>query len=94
MKEGDIVIEKNGQRAVVHSVYSKLMVSLCLEGYDEVKNMIERDSQTEISELKPTGENIFDEYHSCSSCDSMELLKESDSCGRCERCQEEYPFEN
>jgi DNA-directed RNA polymerase subunit RPC12/RpoP len=35
---------------------------------------------------------MMDEYY-CSSCDAPTPLDESDSCGRCERCQEEYPFE-
>lgn len=32
--------------------------------------------------------------HPCSSCDEVVPVSEMDSCGRCRRCQEEYPFED
>lgn len=31
--------------------------------------------------------------HPCSSCDTIVDINEMDNCGRCQRCQEEYPFE-
>lgn len=31
--------------------------------------------------------------HPCSSCDTIVPIDEMDSCGRCQRCQDEYPFD-
>lgn len=33
------------------------------------------------------------DYHYCSSCDAYVPIDEMDNCGRCERCQEQYPFD-
>ena len=46
------VIEKDGYIGTVYHVYDSTHVSLCLEGYDKIGNMVERDFQTTIDGIR------------------------------------------
>ena len=52
LKSGDKVIESDGNVGVIYDIYSHTKVSLCIEGYDEVGDMVERDSLTDVRTLK------------------------------------------
>lgn len=71
MISGDIVIEKDGNKAVVYEVYNETECSLCINGYDTIGDMAERDSLTLISDLTVTDKNIFGKpLGLCNQCDS------------------------
>ena len=48
LKTGDKVLELDGCLGVVCHVYDEKNVSLCIDDYDTIGDMIERDSQTSI----------------------------------------------
>ena len=52
LKSGMEVVEKDGYIATVCHVYNSGSVSLCLSGYEEIGDMVERDAQTFIEDIR------------------------------------------
>ena len=52
LRTGMKVVEKDGYVSTVCLVYDNEHVSLCIEGYDEIGDMVERDAQTNIVDIR------------------------------------------